>query len=117
MLTTDQAPQDARKRWLSNQLRVKGTITIDSGARKTLLEHGASLLAVGVTQCDGDFQRGELVSCIDKHKIEHARGLINYSSIETRKLLGHSSNDIATLLGYEREPELIHRDNMVLSKP
>lgn len=115
MLTTEQAPQDARKRWLSNQLRVQGTITIDAGAARTLQERGSSLLAVGVTKCDGDFQRGELVACVDEHNIELARGLINYSSDETRKLLGCSSSDIANVLGYEGEPELIHRDNMVLS--
>lgn len=116
MLTTEQAPQDARKRWLSNQLRVRGTIKIDSGAVKTLHERGSSLLSVGVLDCSGDFQRGELVACVDENGNEHARGLINYSAGETLKLLGRSSSDIAALLGYEREPELIHRDNMVVYK-
>jgi len=116
MLTTDQAPQDARKRWLSNQLRVNGTLTIDAGAVKNLHERGSSLLAVGVTQCTGDFQRGELVACVDEQQREQARGLINYSAEETRKLLGCASEQIAEVLGYESEPELIHRNNMVLSK-
>lgn len=116
MLTTEQAPQDARKRWLSNQLRVKGTITIDNGAVKNLQERGSSLLAVGVTHCEGQFQRGELVACVDENNKEHARGLINYSADDTRKLLGLSSNRIAEALGYEGEPELIHRDNMVVAK-
>jgi len=115
MLTTDQAPQDARKRWLSNQLRVQGTVTLDSGAIKNLSERGSSLLAVGVTQCSGQFQRGELVACVDQEQVEYARGLINYSSVETCKLMGLSSKKIAAVLGYEGEPELIHRDNMVLS--
>lgn len=116
MLTSEQAPQDARKRWLSNQLRVQGTITLDAGAIKNLEERGSSLLAVGVTHCEGHFQRGELVACVDAQNVEHARGLINYSADETRKLLGQSSNKIAAVLGYEGEPELIHRDNMVLSR-
>jgi len=115
MLTTEQAPQDARKRWLSNQLRVRGTVTIDAGAVKNLHEHGSSLLAVGATHCIGDFQRGELVACVDKHQREQARGLINYSAEETRKLLGHTSEQIPRILGYENEPELIHRNNMVLT--
>ncbi len=115
LLTASQAPQDARKRWLSNQLRVKGTLTLDNGAIKKLCEHGSSLLAVGVTACDGQFQRGELVACVDGQGMEHARGLINYSADETRKLKGHATSRIAEILGYEREQELIHRDNLVLT--
>ena len=115
MLITDQAPQDARKRWLSNQLRVNGTLTIDAGAVKNLNERGSSLLAVGVTQCAGDFQRGALVACVDEQQREHARGLINYSAVDTRKLMGCSSEQIADILGYQSEPELIHRNNMVLT--
>jgi len=115
MLTTEQVPQDARKRWLSNQLRVNGTVTIDAGAIKNLHQRGSSLLAVGVTRCTGEFQRGALGACIDEHQVEHARGLINYSAEETRKLLGCTSAQIADILGYESEPELIHRNNMVLS--
>jgi len=116
MLTSEQAPQDARKRWLSNQLRVNGTVTIDVGAANKLRKHGSSLLAVGVTQCTGDFQRGELVACVDEQQRELARGLINYSAEETRKLVGCTSEQISSILGYEREPELIHRNNLVLSR-
>ena len=114
MLTSDQAPQDAKKRWLSNQLRVNGTLTIDSGAIKHMTEQGSSLLAVGVTQCTGDFKRGELIACVSADGKEYARGLINYSAEETRKLVGKPSHMINELLGFEREPELIHRDNMVV---
>ena len=116
MLTTSQGAEVARKRWLSNQLRVCGTLTLDAGAIKTLHERGASLLAVGVSACSGEFKRGELVACVDEHNVEHARGLINYSAAESQQLLGESSDKIKSLLGYEREPELIHRDNMVLTK-
>lgn len=116
MLTTSQGAEVARKRWLSNQLRVSGTLTLDAGAVKTLHDCGASLLSVGVSACSGDFKRGELVACVDEQNVEHARGLINYSAAESKLLLGQSSDKIKTLLGYEREPELIHRDNMVLTK-
>ncbi len=114
MLTTDQKPQDAKKRWLSNQLRVNGTLTIDNGAVQKLSEHGSSLLAVGVTQCEGEFKRGELIACVNSDGVEQARGLINYSAEETRKLVGKPSSMIESILGFAREPELIHRDNMVV---
>lgn len=115
MLTSDTAPQDARKRWLSSQLRVKGELWLDAGAIKKLREHGSSLLAVGVTKVGGSFHRGELVACMDEHGVECARGLVNYNSDETAKILGKPSGDLSKLLGYEGEPELIHRDNMILS--
>lgn len=114
MLTSDEQPQDAKKRWLSNQLRVNGTLTIDTGAIKHVTEQGSSLLPVGVTQCTGEFKRGELVACVNADGQEYARGLINYSAEETRKLVGKPSHMISEQLGYEREPELIHRDNMVV---
>ena len=114
MLVSEQAPQVARKRWLSNQLRVNGSVQIDAGAVKNLHERGSSLLAVGATHCTGEFQRGELVSVVDENQVEQARGLINYSADETRQLLGKPSSDISKILGHEREPELMHRDNMIL---
>jgi len=115
MLTARQTPHVARKRWLSDQLRAKGTLTLDDGAVGKLLENGSSLLAVGVTDCEGNFQRGELVTCVDRQGAEIARGLINYSAEETRKLKGHSTGKITELLGFEREQELIHRDNLVMT--
>ncbi len=115
MLVSEQKPQDARKRWLSNQLRVRGTLTIDAGAVKNLHERGSSLLAVGITRCTGEFLRGELVACVDSNGTEHARGLINYSAEDTRSLIGQPTGMIEQLLGYAGEPEIIHRDNMVVS--
>jgi len=115
LLTAEQRPQDARKQWLSNQLHAKGSITLDAGAVRNLCDKGSSLLAVGVTKCEGDFKRGELVACVDSDGIEIARGLINYSSDETRLVLGKPSKEFASVLIYEREPELIHRDNLILS--
>lgn len=118
MLVSDQRPMDARKRWLADHLRSRGTVTLDAGACRMLRTQGSSLLAAGVTSCVGEFSRGELVSCIDDEGEEVARGLINYSASDTRKLVGYSSDNFEQVLGFSGEPELIHRDNMiVLSLP
>jgi len=116
MLTSNQKLLDARKRWLADHLRAKGKLTIDSGARKVLLNNGSSLLAAGVTSVSGDFSRGELVSCTDETGQEIARGLINYNANDTRKIAGASSEKFEQILGYSSEPELIHRDNMIVSR-
>lgn len=113
-LQPDTEPLLARKQWLAGQLRVKGYLQLDSGAVRALHKTGKSLLAAGVAQVRGDFQRGELVACVDQAGREMARGLVNYSSVETRKIQGQSSSEIEALLGYIDEPELIHRDNLVL---
>ncbi len=114
MLTSDQKPIDARKRWLADHLRAKGTITIDDGAYNVLANKGSSLLAAGVKSCTGDFSRGELVSCLNTEGREVARGLINYGARDTSKILGRSSDRFEEILGYSGEPELIHRDNMLV---
>ncbi len=114
LLRAGEAPLLARKRWLANQLKVRGTLHIDAGAARVLRETGASLLAVGVTAVEGRFQRGELVACRAPDGAEVARGLVNYSAADTRKLVGQPSHQIEALLGYVLEPELIDRDNMVL---
>ncbi|MGH8532749.1 MAG: PUA domain-containing protein, partial [Gammaproteobacteria bacterium] len=81
---------------------------------RVLLKAGRSLLAVGVTAVEGDFGRGELVSCVDPEGREIARGLINYSAQETARIRGQASDRIEAVLGYVDEPELIHRDNLVV---
>lgn len=104
----------ARKQWLASHLHVSGRLTIDAGAVRVLRDGGKSLLPVGVKAVEGSFQRGELVSCHDPDGNEVARGLVNYSIDETRRIMGQASDRIETLLGYVDEPELIHRDNMVV---
>ena len=104
----------SKKQWMAGQMRLQGTITMDAGATRVVQESGRSLLPVGVTRVDGEFQRGELVSCVDAEGREVARGLINYSADEARQIIGKSSDLIAGVLGYGGEDELIHRDNMVL---
>ncbi len=104
----------ARKQWLASQLQVKGRLFLDRGAAQVLTRDGRSLLPVGVKDTEGDFKRGELVTCMNPEGSEVARGLVNYSAGETHQIMGHSSGEIETLLGYVNEPELIHRDNMVI---
>ena len=114
LLEPGQAALGARKQWLAGQLSVRGRLRIDDGAARVLVESGRSLLAVGVRDVEGDFSRGEVVACFDPSGVEVARGLVNYDSGETRRIMGRHSNRIADLLGYVDEPELIHRDNLVL---
>lgn len=108
------APLAARKQWLAGQLQLKGSVTLDAGAVRSLRDAGKSLLAVGVKAIQGQFQRGDLVSCLDTEGNEIARGLINYGAEDSRKIAGKPSSDFEALLGYADEDELIHRDNMVL---
>ena len=114
LLEPGQAPLGARKQWLAGQLGVRGRLRIDEGAATVLVESGRSLLAVGVREVEGDFSRGEVVACFDPSGVEVARGLVNYDAGETRRIMGQHSERIAELLGYVDEPELIHRDNLVL---
>ncbi len=114
LLLPDQAPVVARKQWLAGQLQLRGQLTLDVGAVKVLRESGRSLLAVGVTAVQGDFARGEVVACVDVNGKEIARGLVNYNAAEARKIMRQPSDKIEELLGYVDEPELIHRDNLIL---
>ncbi len=104
----------ARKQWLADHLQVGGKLTLDDGAVNALRKEGKSLLPIGVSAISGDFERGEVVTCLDAKGREIARGLINYSAQETQKILRHASTEIEPILGYVDEPELIHRDNLVL---
>ena len=105
-----QAPLAARKRWMAGQVQTRGRLVVDAGAARVLSRDGRSLLAVGVRHVHGAFSRGALVSCVSEDDQEIARGLVNYSAAEIARIAGHSSDDIAMLLGYVAEPELIHRD-------
>ncbi|RPI44762.1 MAG: glutamate 5-kinase [Betaproteobacteria bacterium] len=104
----------ARKQWLADNLVVYGRLHLDKGAVKALCDDGKSLLSIGVHAVEGDFDRGALVSCLSPEGKEIARGLINYSSADAKRILRTPSNAIELRLGYVDEPELIHRDNLVL---
>lgn len=112
-LQTHRRPQSARKQWLASLLHAQGKLVLDDGAVRSVSDQGRSLLPIGVVSVSGDFQRGDLVSCIDSAGRERARGLVNYSSEEARALAGKGSADIESVLGYRGEEELIHRDNLV----
>lgn len=113
-LSAEKLPLAARKKWLADHLQCRGTLTLDKGAVGALREQGKSLLPIGVTAASGNFERGEMVSCLDPDGREIARGLANYSALETSRILRRPSSEIEDILGYVDEPELIHRDNLVV---
>jgi glutamate 5-kinase len=114
LLTAKTVPLAARKQWLADYLSVSGRVHLDAGAVKALTRDGKSLLPIGVTQVAGEFERGAVVACLDPAGREIARGLANYSAAEARKIMRRPSGEIEAILGYVDEPELIHRDNLVL---
>jgi glutamate 5-kinase len=113
-LTADLPVMTARQQWLADHLSLRGRLVLDAGATKVLLTGGKSLLPIGVTGVSGDFERGDVVACCDATGQEIARGLVNYSANESRRILGKPSSQIEAVLGFVEEPELIHRDNLVL---
>jgi len=115
LLYATQQPLAARKRWLASNLQSRGVVVLDEGAVHVLRDKGKSLLPVGVKSIVGYFTRGEMIVCRDLYGREIARGLVNYSSDDARRIIGKSSGEIEALLGYKDFDELIHRDNLVLS--
>jgi glutamate 5-kinase len=114
LLTAATAPVAARKQWLADHLKPAGRIALDDGAVKALVSGNKSLLPIGATRVDGAFERGEVVSVVDAGGREIARGLVNYGAAETARILKKPSSEIERVLGYVAEPELIHRDNLVV---
>ncbi len=114
LLVASVPKRTARKQWLADHLQTKGRVLIDAGAVAALCSQGKSLLPIGVLEVQGAFERGDVVACVDAQGRELARGLVNYSSSETRLIARRSSTEIAQVLGFIEEPELIHRDNLVL---
>jgi glutamate 5-kinase len=106
--------QLARKQWLAGHLQTRGTLVLDDGAVAVLEKGGKSLLPVGVVSVHGSFRRGEMVACVDARGREFARGLTNYDAEDAQRILRTPSSEIARVLGYCHEPEMIHRDNLVL---
>jgi glutamate 5-kinase len=113
-LTAERSSLAARKQWLADHVRLAGRLTLDSGAVHALVRDGKSLLPIGVVAVSGDFGRGEVVGCIGPDGREVARGLVNYGAQEAARIVRRPSSEIESVLGYVDEPELIHRDNLVL---
>jgi glutamate 5-kinase len=109
--------RSARKRWLANHLRLRGRVTLDAGAVQALTQNHKSLLAIGVVKVEGEFERGDVVACVDQNGVECGRGLINYSSGDTRRIMRQPSRRIPDILGSMSDQELMHRDNMVFVRP
>lgn len=114
LLIAQTAKHQARKRWMADHLQMRGAVTVDAGAAAKVRAEGKSLLPIGMTGVDGDFSRGDVIAVRDPQGVELARGLANYSSGEARMLCRKPSSEFERLLGYVAEPEMVHRDNMVL---
>ncbi|MDD5029718.1 MAG: glutamate 5-kinase [Rhodoferax sp.] len=106
----------ARKQWIADHLQLKGSVMVDAGAVARLREGGSSLLPIGMTGVDGDFSRGDVIAIRGADGTEVARGLANYASSEARLICRKPSSQFEVLLGYAAEPEMVHRDNMVLGR-
>ncbi|HET8830924.1 MAG TPA: glutamate 5-kinase [Casimicrobiaceae bacterium] len=114
LLTADRTSLAARKQWLADHVRLAGRLMLDDGAVRALTRDGKSLLPIGVVAVAGNFGRGEIVGCFAPDGREIARGLVNYGAQEAARILRRPSSEIESVLGYIDEPELIHRDNLVL---
>lgn len=114
LLESGREPQRARRQWLASLVTTRGVLELDAGAVEVLRERGKSLLPVGVRAVSGRFRRGDVVLCRDGGGGDVARGLCNYSSDEAQRIIGRSSREIPSLLGFGGDPEMIHRDNLVL---
>ena len=110
------AKQQARKQWMADHLQLRGSVSVDAGAAHKVLTEGKSLLPIGMTGVDGDFSRGDVIAIRDEQGVEIARGLANYASAEARLLCRKPSHGYEALLGYTAEPEMVHRDNLILSR-
>jgi glutamate 5-kinase len=106
----------ARKRWMADHLQLRGAVVVDDGAVDKIVSEGKSLLPIGMTAVEGDFSRGDVIAVRSPAGREVARGLANYASSEARLLCRKSSSDFERLLGYVAEAEMIHRDNLVLTR-
>ena len=115
LLVAPTQKQQARKQWMADHLQLRGFITVDKGAADKVRKEGKSLLPIGMVAVEGEFSRGEVIAILDPQGVEIARGLANYASAEARLICRKPSGEIETSLGYMAEPEMVHRDNLVLS--
>ena len=116
LLVAQTQKTQARKQWIADHLQLRGSVTVDAGAVSKLRGEGKSLLPIGMTRVEGEFSRGDVIAVRQPDGAEIARGLANYSSFEARLICRKPSADIERLLGYVAEPEMLHRDNLVLTR-
>lgn len=103
-----------KKRWIAYATKIIGKIVVNEGAKKAVLENESSLLPIGVVKVINNFQRGDIVSVADLNEEEFARGIINYNSNDTKKIIGKHSNEIIEILGHKNYDAIITRDNIVI---
>lgn len=116
LLVAQTAKNQARKQWMADHLQLRGAVVVDDGAATKVREEGKSLLPIGMVAVEGDFSRGDVIAVRDGSGQEIARGLANYASAEARLLCRKPSSEFEKLLGYAAEPEMLHRDNLVLTR-
>ena len=104
----------SKKRWLSFFTKTRGQLFVDNGASNAILKNGRSLLPSGIKSIKGEFKRGDAVEIVDSNDRIMAKGLVNYNTSEVSKLLGVNSDKIQSILGYPGDPEVVHRDNLVI---
>ncbi len=114
LLVAQTQKMQARKQWIADHLQLRGSVVVDAGAATKLRGEGKSLLPIGMTAVEGDFSRGDVIAIRDTSGLEMARGLANYASAEARLICRKPSSEFERLLGYAAEPEMVHRDNLVL---
>ena len=116
LLVAQTQKKQARKQWMADHLQLRGAVVVDDGAAGKLRDEGKSLLPIGMTAVEGDFSRGDVIAVRSPQGVEVARGLANYSSAEARLICRKPSAEFERLLGYVAEPEMVHRDNLVLTR-
>jgi glutamate 5-kinase len=116
LLVAQTQKTQARKQWIADHLQLRGAVVVDAGAVVKLRDEGKSLLPIGMVQVEGDFSRGDVIAVRDDVGLEIARGLANYSSAEARIICRKPSSQIEKLLGYAAEAEMLHRDNLVITR-
>ena len=109
------ARMSSRKRWIAFTLKPQGALKVDDGAKEALINRGKSLLSIGITEVEGEFETGDAVRIVDGLSLEIGRGIVGYSSEEVGRIIGVKAKDIEAILGYKYCDEVVHRDDMVLS--
>jgi glutamate 5-kinase len=116
LLVAQTGKTQARKQWIADHLQLAGSVTVDEGAALRVRGGKSSLLPVGMLSVQGDFSRGDVIAVRDASGVEIARGLANYAAIEARLICRKPSSEFEALLGYEGEAEMVHKDQMVISR-